>query len=228
MECLNSMTGFRARSENTNSMILITDTQYLTNHALKSLLTSRGHTVQVATTRDDLLKHLQKTVVRLIITDYVMFDFMSVSDLVEIRRSAPDTPVLIMTGVINQMQIKDLNNAGIRNISLKTDDREELLQAVDAALKGKKHYSEAVLDILLKKSGTPELAGPLTKSEIDIVRQIASGLTTKEIAFKKQISFHTVMTHRKNIFRKLGISSSPELVMYAIKSGLIENIEYHI
>jgi DNA-binding NarL/FixJ family response regulator len=209
-------------------MILITDTQYLTNHALKDLLTSHGHAVQVATTRDDLLAHLQSRSVRLIITDYVMFDFMSVSDLVEIRKSAPDTPVLIMTGVINQMQIKDLNNAGVRNISLKTDNREELLQSVDAALKGKKHYSDAVLDILLKKDATVEVAGPLTKSEIDIVRQIASGLTTKEIAARKQISFHTVMTHRKNIFRKLGVSSSPELVMYAIKSGLIENIEYHI
>ncbi|NTW52110.1 MAG: response regulator transcription factor [Chlorobiaceae bacterium] len=209
-------------------MILITDTQYLTNHALKALLASCGHAVQVATTREDLFTHLQKKSVRLIITDYIMFDFMSVSDLVEIRKNAPDTPILILTGAINQMQIKDLNNAGIRNISLKTDDREELLQAVDAALKGKKHYSEAVLDILLKKDGTHEVAGPLTKSEIDIVRQIASGLTTKEIAFKKKISFHTVMTHRKNIFRKLGISSSPELVMYAIKSGLIENIEYHI
>jgi DNA-binding NarL/FixJ family response regulator len=136
--------------------------------------------------------------------------------------------VLVLSAAISQMQIKDLNKAGIRNVSLKTDDREDLLQAVDAALKGKQHYSCNVLDILLKKNDAIDLAGPLTKSEIDIVRQIASGLTTKEIAVKKQISFHTVMTHRKNIFRKLGISSSSELVLHAIKTGLIENIEFHI
>ncbi len=209
-------------------MILITDTQYLTNQALKSLLTSRGHSVQIATSRDDLLQHLQKRKVELIITDYVMFDFMSVADLSGIRKLSPETPVMVLSAAISQMQIKDLNKAGIRNVSLKTDDREELLQAVEAALKGKQHYSGSVLDILLKKNDPVDLAGPLTKSEIDIVRQIASGLTTKEIAVKKQISFHTVMTHRKNIFRKLGISSSSELVMYAIKTGLIENIEYHI
>ncbi|NTU58357.1 MAG: response regulator transcription factor [Chlorobiaceae bacterium] len=209
-------------------MILITDTQYLTNHALKALLTSHGHTVQVATARDELHAYLQKNSVRMIITDYAMFGFMSVSELAEIKKRSPDTPVLVMTGMISQMQIKELNNIGIRNISLKTDDREELLQAVDEALRGIKHYSEAVLDILLKKSDNIDIAGSLTKSEIDIVRLIATGLTTKQIAAKKQISFHTVMTHRKNIFRKLGISSSPELVMYAIKSGLIENIEYHI
>jgi len=209
-------------------MILITDTQYLTNQALKSLLTTKGHSVQIATSRNDLLQHLQKGKVELIITDYVMFDFMSISDLNGIRKISPETAVLVLSAAISQMQIKDLNKAGIRNVSLKTDDREELLQAVDAALKGKQHYSCNVLDILLKKNDAIDLAGPLTKSEIDIVRQIASGLTTKEIAVKKQISFHTVMTHRKNIFRKLGISSSSELVLHAIKTGLIENIEFHI
>jgi DNA-binding NarL/FixJ family response regulator len=208
-------------------MILITDTQYLTNQSLKSLLTSCGHNVRVVTSRSELLEDLQEKWVELIVTDHVMFDFMSISDLVEIRKTAPDTPVLILTGMINQTQIRELGQAGIGNISLKSDDREELVLAVKAALKGKKHYSEGVLDILLKKEDV-ETAGPLTKAEIDIVRQIASGLTTKEIAANKQISFHTVMTHRKNIFRKLGISSSSKLVMYAIKSGMIENIEYHI
>lgn len=209
-------------------MILITDTQYLTNQSLQSLLFSCGHEVRVVATREELLVHLKRKDVKLIIIDYVLFDFKSITDLVEIRKLFSDIPVLILTGTISQMQIRDLNNAGIGNISLKVDGREELLQAVDAALRRKKHYSEGVLEILLKKDGSIEPSGVLTRAETDIVRQIASGLTTKEIAAKKQISFHTVMTHRKNIFRKLGISSSSELVMFAIKSGMIENIEYHL
>ncbi|NTU94125.1 MAG: response regulator transcription factor [Chlorobiaceae bacterium] len=209
-------------------MILITDTQYLTNQSLQSLLFSCGHEVRVVATREELLVHLKRKDVKLIIIDYVLFDFKSITDLVEIRKLFSDIPVLILTGTISQMQIRDLNNAGIGNISLKVDGREELLQAVDAALRRKKHYSEGVLEILLKKDGPIEPSGVLTRAETDIVRQIASGLTTKEIAAKKQISFHTVMTHRKNIFRKLGISNSSELVMFAIKSGMIKNIEYHI
>ncbi|NTU53344.1 MAG: response regulator transcription factor [Chlorobiaceae bacterium] len=209
-------------------MILITDTQYLTNQSLQSLLISYGHTVQIVTTKEGLLTHLQKGGVELIITDYVMFDVLSASDLIDIRKQFPRTPVLVLTASINQAQVKDLNHAGIRNVSLKTDGREDILLAVEAALKGRKHYTEGVLDILLKKDGAVEKNSQLTKSEIDIVRLISSGLTTKEIAVKKQISFHTVMTHRKNIFRKLGISSSPELVMYAIRSGLVENTEYYI
>jgi len=209
-------------------MILIADTQYLTNEALSSLLQSLGHSVSVTTTRDDFLKRLQHHEISLIITDYLLFDFRSISDLAELRKLSPETPLLILTSSINQMQIKELNGAGIRNISLKTDDRDELVQSCTAALKGKKHYSGSVLDILLKNDSPSGEACLLTTSEIDIVRHISSGLTTKEIAKKKHISFHTVMTHRKNIFRKLGVTSSPELMLYAIKAGLIDNIEYHI
>jgi DNA-binding NarL/FixJ family response regulator len=68
----------------------------------------------------------------------------------------------------------------------------------------------------------------LTHTETEIVKMIAEGLTTKLIATTKNISFHTVMTHRKNIFKKLGVSSSSELIMYAIRSGWIDNIEYYI
>ena len=68
----------------------------------------------------------------------------------------------------------------------------------------------------------------LTSSEIEIVRMIAKGMTTKEIARQKYISFHTVMTHRRNILRKLDVSNASELILYAISAGLIDTIEYHI
>ena len=179
-------------------------------------------------TKAGLQQYLQKEVISLIITDYILFDFDSISELEDLRKNHPEIGVVVLTNSITQIKIKELNDIGIKNIVLKTDDREDIFQAIETALKGKKYYSGEVLDILLKKDGPLEDATILTTSEIDIVRLISSGLSTKEIAVKKHISFHTVMTHRKNIFRKLGVSSSPELVMYAIKAGLIDNIEYHI
>jgi DNA-binding NarL/FixJ family response regulator len=208
--------------------ILIADTQFLTTEALRSLLTEDGYQVTTVSARAELLEYLQKHEVSLIVTDYILFDFRSINDLRELGELHDGSPILVISNSVNQMQIKELNNAGIRNIALKTDDRIELLQAVKTALKGKKAYSGSVLDILLKQDGPAEDACLLTTSEIEIVRLISTGLTTKEIAVKKHVSFHTVMTHRKNIFRKLGVSSSPELMMFAIKAGLIDNIEYHI
>ncbi|MBI5008743.1 MAG: response regulator transcription factor [Bacteroidia bacterium] len=94
------------------------------------------------------------------------------------------------------------------------------------------NYPKLKFIVLTNSLSTPENSGEepgqLTPSEMEIVRLISEGLTTKEIASRKNISFHTVITHRKNIFRKLGVSSVSELIMYAIKSGWINMIEYHI
>ncbi|NHQ60200.1 response regulator transcription factor [Chlorobium sp. BLA1] len=211
-----------------NISLVVADTQFLTNEALKSILSPLYQVVHLVSTKAGLMQYLQQEKISLVITDYTLFDFDSIDDLGEIRKHYPDMGIIILTNAITHIKIKELNDSGIKNIVLKTDDGDELFHAIEAALKGKKYYSGDVLDILLKKDGPMEDASLLTTSEIEIVRLIAAGLSTKEIAVKKHISFHTVMTHRKNIFRKLSVSSSPELMMYAIKAGLIDNIEYHI
>jgi len=213
---------------NRNISVVLADTQFLTNEGLHSMLKPLYEAVYTVSTKAGLEQYLQKETISLIITDYILFDFDSISELGELKKQHPATGIIVLTNAINNIIIKELNDIGVQNIVLKTDDREEIFQAIDAALKGKKYYSGEVLDILLKKEMPFEDASSLTPSEIEIVRLISGGLSTKEIAAKKHISFHTVMTHRKNIFRKLGVSSSPELLMYAIKAGLIDNIEYHI
>ena len=67
------------------------------------------------------------------------------------------------------------------------------------------------------------MAISLSNREIEIVKLIAEGLTTKDIASKLHLSFFTMATHRKNIFRKLQIRNSPELILYALKEGIISH-----
>jgi DNA-binding NarL/FixJ family response regulator len=86
---------------------------------------------------------------------------------------------------------------------------------------------DMLFDLNVKK-GLIEETNQLTTSEIEIVRLIGQGLTTKEIASRKILSFHTIMTHRKNILRKLGVSNASELIMFAVRTGIIDTIEYHI
>ena len=93
------------------------------------------------------------------------------------------------------------------------------------------YYTPDLLDLVVDNSEVPQIdeeSRNLTHSEIEIVKLIASGYTTKEIAGQRNVSFHTVNTHRKNIFRKLGVNNASELIMQAIKSGWIDNIEYYI
>ena len=68
----------------------------------------------------------------------------------------------------------------------------------------------------------------LTPAERSVLKEIALGKTTKEIAAEKNLSFHTVNSHRKNIFRKLGVNNVHEATKYAMKAGIVDLVEYYI
>lgn len=83
--------------------------------------------------------------------------------------------------------------------------------------------------LLVSREVTPEKEQiNLTKTEIEILKDIALGMTTKEIAEKRFSSFHTVNTHRKNIFRKLNVNNVHEATKYALRAGLVDSAEYYI
>jgi DNA-binding NarL/FixJ family response regulator len=213
--------------------VIIADGQFLITESLKTILNDEGSFIVVAvlTEKNDIIKVLADKEVSALIIDPYFIDLNSVSEIKEIRERFPELKFIVLTNSVSKTELHELNNLGITNILLKTADKEEIFEALNAAVKGKKYYSNELLDILFEKNekkNSGEETGQLTTSEMEIVRLISEGLTTKEIASRKYISFHTVITHRKNIFRKLGVSSVSELLMYAIKSGWIDMIEYHI
>jgi DNA-binding NarL/FixJ family response regulator len=213
--------------------ILIADNQFLITESLKYILHNQGsfNIINVVTEKSELLKALKHDRTSLLIIDPSQIDIADASELKEFLNSFPDLKVLIISNYITRKELLEFNSIGIKNIILKTEGKEELFEAIDCSLKGKKFYSDELLDLLLKsdeRTSIPEATNQLTISEMEIVRLISEGLTTKEIASRKFISYHTVISHRKNIFRKLGVTSVSELIMYSIKSGWINSIEYYI
>lgn len=213
--------------------VLIADSQFLITESLKYILLSEGDfkISNVATDKSELLEALGNENISLLIIDHSLTDIAGISELIEIKNSFPDVKVLIITNSLSKTELHELNLASINNIILKTADRTELFDAIYSTLKGKKYYSNELLDLLFDASENRiinDSAPQLTISEIEIVKLIAEGLTTKEIAAQKFISYHTVISHRKNIFRKLGVNSISELIMYSIKAGWINTIEYYI
>ncbi len=212
--------------------IVLADSQYLITKSVQLIVEeSLQYKVLGIATYFYELENLLKQNPDLLITDFSTIDYNGFERLLNIRNSFPELKILILTNEVDKTELNELNKAGIKQIILKTADKDELLLAIEATLKGRKYYSDEVLDLLLDESSRKdklEESTVLTVTEMEIVRLIAEGLTTKEIASRKIISFHTVMTHRKNIFRKLNVNSSSELIMYAIKAGWIDNIEYYI
>jgi DNA-binding NarL/FixJ family response regulator len=213
--------------------LLIADSQYLITESLKFILESTGNfkVYKVVTEKTELIKALKIENINLLILDHALIDIVGISELKELKGSFPDLKILVLSNSVSKAEMVEFNSAGINDIILKTADKEELLEALDSTLKGKKYYSNELLDLLFEvneKKNITEETGQLTMSELEIVRLISEGFTTKEIASHKFISFHTVISHRKNIFRKLGVTSISELIMYSIRAGWINTIEYHI
>ncbi|HZK96004.1 MAG TPA: response regulator transcription factor [Prolixibacteraceae bacterium] len=220
---------------NTNKIdnVIIADSQYLVVEALKSLIgiDERYFLAGIADTQNDLYKLLDNAKSGILITDFSNIDYDGLEGLKNIREKFPQISILILTNTITKTEFAGLTRVGIKNMIYKSADKEEIFNAIESTLKGKKYYSDEILDLFLDlNENRYAIEDPkhLTSSEIEIVKLIADGLTTKEIAARRNISYHTVNTHRKNIFRKLEVSNASELTMHAIKSGWIENIEYYI
>jgi len=213
--------------------VIIADSQFLVVEALRSLIQAEQNLsiTGIAATKHDLLRFLESGSADLLITDYVNIDYDGLDDLKVIRQKYPQVSILILTNTISKQEFAELTKSGIKNIIYKTAEKDEIFSAIESTLKSRKFYSDEILDLFLDISETKYVAEDpktLTPSEIEIVKLIADGLTTKEIASKRNISYHTVNTHRKNIFRKVEVSNASELIMLAIKAGWIDNIEYYI
>ena len=213
--------------------IVIADSQFLIVETLRKLINeSENYSLAgIVETVDELDFVLSKKGKVLLIADNANLYFEETDDLCTFKKKYPELQILILTNAINKADFTALSKIGIRNIIYKNVDREELFDAIEATLKGKKYYSEEIMDLFMELNESKyvvEESKNLTSSEIEIVKLIANGLTTKEIAFKRNISYHTVNTHRKNIFRKLEVTNSSELIILAIKAGWIDNIEYYI
>ena len=212
--------------------IIIADIQFLITEGLKSFLGERYRIAGLVCSKYELQEALGAKVPDMLMIDYSALDFDGFDDLKTIRKNHPEMGIIMLTNSLTRNELIEYNNSGIKNILHKSADADELQACLNAAQQGRKYYSGQILDMMLdfngKKGIVDETVQHLTVSEIEIIRLIASGLTTKEIAGKKCISFHTVMTHRKNIHRKLGVSNASELILYAVKKGIIDTIEYHI
>jgi DNA-binding NarL/FixJ family response regulator len=213
--------------------IAIADSQFLITQSLISLIqiSDQYSFIGLADNVNDLYNLLKSNEIDLLITDFNLVDYNGFNNLEGIAFQYPKIHILILTNQTNRNEVNELAKIGIKNIIYKTADKEEIFTAVDLSLRNKNYYSDEVLDLLMignPANNVMQDSYYLTPTEINIVKLIASGLTTKEIASQLNISFHTVMSHRKNIFRKLNINSASELIMYAVKAGFIENIEYHI
>ena len=177
--------------------------------------------------RIELFSQLKKLSVDVVIIDPFHQKNFLISDLTLINTISPGTKILVITDTDSKEAIQQIVNYGVKGFLTKTCDSTEIFDSIKSILKNEPLFCFKIVDILLGKTSQDEAncdATILSEREIEIVRLIANGYTTKEIADTLYRSFHTISTHRKNIMKKLKIKSSSELLIYAMQKGLIRPI----
>jgi DNA-binding NarL/FixJ family response regulator len=219
-----------------NINIFIADNQSFTRAGVVAILSEYYNSrllVEQIDNKEDLFRRLPVVQPHLLVIDFDLFNFDAIGELSEIKKIVPGIGILIVTNNKLADDILSVLDYGITNYITKSCAKEELIEAVNATVNNRKYFSSDILDVLLaRKAATRKAAKPhngqITSTEQEIIRLIAQGFTTKEIAAARKLSYHTIITHRKNIFRKLSICNSSELILYAMRSGIIDTTEYYI
>lgn len=133
-----------------------------------------------------------------------------------IKKDYPAIKVIILTMFPEKTYVDQLVNAGADGCLLKSRGSKDLIDALLRVSSGKSYF-DSIRDFV--ESGTPKVN--LSEREIEIIKLITNGATSGDIADQLFISEHTVKTHRKNIFKKIGINSISQLASFAINNNLL-------
>lgn len=143
---------------------------------------------------------------------------LSATEIVLERR--PETHIVILSMHDNPEYIASALSHGAKGYLLKDVPTDEIKQAIDTVMAGARYLCTGAAGSLAPKPHGAREA--LTEREQTILLQLAQGKSNKDVALTLEISVRTVETHRKNIKRKLGISSTAGLTRYALEHGVLQ------
>ena len=143
----------------------------------------------------------------------------------KIKTHTPTQPVLIFSSYDNPTYVARAVALGANGFLLKTDSQERILDAIRRSATGENIWSREELRRVTGSLATMRLGSdseiPLTQREGEVLKQLANGLTNKEIALSLGISYETVKEHVQHILRKIGVSDRTQAAVWAVRKNLV-------
>jgi len=204
----------------------VADTNFLIAEGLKNVLNSCSE-IEVlgsASSGEEMIEQVSQLQPDVLLVDYSS-NKLSFSDVTDVMRKLPSLRIIGIVHECDVNQVKRLIKLGIHGHLMNDCDKDEIIDSVKSCAKRDKFFCGQVLDKLNWSEGQESSHGcdpiNISERELEVLQLIAEGLTTKQIADKLHLSFHTVMTHRKNMMAKLGLNNTAGLIVYAVKENLI-------
>lgn len=210
--------------------ILLADKQDITRAGLIHVIEKmEGLETKYVEDKTELMLALRENEDTVVILDYTLFDINDSAELLILNQRFPYTRWLLFCEDLSADFVRVLiASSSMFSVLLKESPLMEIKEAIRFCVDSKRFVCQRMMEVLLTPPQEVEEKVNLTKTETEILKDIALGMTTKEIAEKRFSSFHTVNTHRKNIFRKLGVNNVHEATKYALRAGLVDSAEYYI
>jgi len=210
--------------------VLLADDHKLMRSGLRLLLQQSADFAVVGEADDgreavELFNSLQPDVV---VMDVGMPRLNGVEAAAQITDAKPGAAIVMLSMHSDESYVLRALKAGARAYLLKDSAEADLGRAILAVKEGKSFFSPAVSKVLLEdymrklaRSGAEDSFDLLSAREREILQLVAEGNSSKEVANLLNLSVHTVETHRSNLMQKLNLRGMPELILYAVRKGLI-------
>lgn len=203
--------------------IIVVDDHEMFRSGMESLL-KKNIDFEVHTgvgSRSELDKVLAAEAIDIVLLDISLSGESGLDLLEELIHKYPDVKFIMLTMHEEIQYVKESLRKGAMGYLLKESGEKELLEAIYNVSQGKKHFKNKISDLLINDISSPVQDQLLTDRELTIVRMVANGKITKEIADELNISVRTVETHRSKIMKKLNVSNASEMIRFAFDKKLI-------
>ena len=205
--------------------LLIADDHEVCRAGVKGLLADTGITVVAeAATGKAAVKLALEHGVDVVLMDVCMPEGDGLTALGRIKLDKPDLPIVMLSAFDNPVYVARAVALGASGFLRKSCTRDELVNAITKAAAGENAFTRDELRRVTSAMATPRISGDidvsLTQREVEVLRQMAKGLTNKDIAKALDISYETVKDHVRHIFPKIGLTDRTQAALWAVRKGL--------
>lgn len=208
--------------------LLLVDDHELFLEGLTSLLKGADglNILSTALNGVEALKQLKQHQPDVLLTDLSMPQMGGIELIGEVKSKYPEIRILVLSMHDDRETVAEIMMAEAEGYVLKNTGKRELLDAVHRLMEGGTYYSNRVMEIMLERykevKKKQQAEALLTEREVEVLQLIAAEKSSKEIAEDLFISVRTVDTHRKNLLRKVGVSSVIGLLKFGVVHGLVK------
>jgi two-component system response regulator NreC len=210
--------------------ILLADDHTVMRNGLRLLLERQPNLTVVGEASDgrETVRAAESVSPDVVVMDIAMPNLNGIEAARQITAARPQTAIVILSMHSDESYVIRALKAGARAYLLKDSAEGDLIAAIHAISEGKSFFSPAISRILvedymrqLEQKHVEDTYELLTAREREILQLLAEGKTNKEVASMLNLSVYTVETHRTHILQKLNLHNVPELILYAVRKGII-------